>query len=391
MKFYIPSKLQKLDHILKRKYPKEFYHLDKYYYFISKISENYVYSKQNTNYKFTNLNNKYLRKMLGSRYVHRIKKTLSELGILIINHSYKVNEFSKSYRINPNYVSPIISIDLNSKLERKKLYRKKLKIPTKFKKLYEFLNHLEIDYDKAIQHLKNIQPNINLQQYNNYLISIEKIHNKDYFFKNDRNTGRLFTNLTNLKKDFRQFLKLKKENLIEIDVKNSQPLLLNVLCDKLSPHKIIDRNEYNKYKLLSQSGKLYDYFIPLFKKEYDLTLTRQEIKTSFFGKIFFCKLTMNDRYKESKIFKKYFPQIFDIILEYKKYDYCNLAIQLQKMEASIIIEQIALVLSQQNIPILTIHDSILTTPKHINLVYKKIKEVFAIYNLKPCLRINKYN
>ena len=120
---------------------------------------------------------------------------------------------------------------------------------------------------------------------------------------------------------------------------------------------------------------------------------RQEFKKNFFGKIFFSKNSEKYIYKEKKLFKKLFPFISQIIYYYKSNDYKNLAIQLQRVEADIIINRISrrIVEEKPDCFISTIHDSILTTRKNIKYVSHIIRDEFKkIFNLYQKIKIEYY-
>ena len=55
------------------------------------------------------------------------------------------------------------------------------------------------------------------------------IHNGDLFW-NVCHFGRVYNNLTALKKSLRQYLRANNQSLVGCDVTNSQPLLVGLLC-----------------------------------------------------------------------------------------------------------------------------------------------------------------
>ncbi|MBK8552799.1 MAG: hypothetical protein IPL53_17750 [Ignavibacteria bacterium] len=67
---------------------------------------------------------------------------------------------------------------------------------------------------------------------------------------------------------------------------------------------------------------------------------RQKFKKDFFGKIFFCNSRDHYTYKEAKLFKKLFPNVYRIVGHYKKEDYTQLAISLQRAEADLMINKV---------------------------------------------------
>ncbi len=77
----------------------------------------------------------------------------------------------------------------------------------------------------------------------------------------------------------------------------------------------------------------------------------------------------------------------NIISYFKKVNYKDLAIELQRVEADIMINSIVPRLAEKKIFVLTIHDSILTTPNNAELVKEVIMKEFKKFNLQPALKI----
>jgi hypothetical protein len=62
-----------------------------------------------------------------------------------------------------------------------------------------------------------------IHKYFSTLLAAARVAEQVYFFKIDEKAGRVHTSLSNLKKEFRNFLTYDGKRLVEIDVKNSQP------------------------------------------------------------------------------------------------------------------------------------------------------------------------
>ena len=118
--------------------------------------------------------------------------------------------------------------------------------------------------------------------------------------------------------------------------------------------------------------------------EFCVNEERSLFKVRFFRKVFYSKEGENE---EREIFKKLFPSVANIISYYKKVNYKDLAIELQRVEADIMINSVVPRLAEKKIFVLTIHDSILTTPDNVELVKEIIMNEFKKYNLHPTLKI----
>jgi hypothetical protein len=114
---------------------------------------------------------------------------------------------------------------------------------------------------------------------------------------------------------------------------------------------------------------------------------RSLFKIRFFKKVFYSKENPYYISEERKRFTELFPNVSQIISYYKKDDYRNLAISLQRAEAEIMINKVVPKLSEKGIYALTIHDSILTTPDKTETVKKIIlKEFENQYGLIPTIK-----
>lgn len=431
MKIYIPKKLISLkDILIENGYQKEIKHINKYLWFVSKIATFKIFNKT---HEVVHLNNKYLRRIIGTNNTSRIKKILEKLNIVLIDKSYQVNNYSKSYEINEKYISKLTPISiLDNKLEKNiekwsyfdfysinkndnnKIIKNNLNtyninnnssssepyedryfdLFLHFSLCFEFLTIEHEEAEKYISY-KYINEELKYIYYSDCITFIKE----KYFFKIvDPKTGRFYTNITNLPKDLRQFLRYKGEQLIEIDIANSQPFLFNLVISNYSKSAKLSETigSYkgemitDEYRNVTERGKIYEYFTEKWNTEYSQKRTREEIKETFFKKIFFCTNKMNERYPESKLFQKVFPTEYKIIVETKKNDYKYLAYILQKLEAEMIIYTICLKLIKKikDIGIFTIHDSILTTINNIEIVKQiMLKEFQQKFSLMPILKI----
>jgi hypothetical protein len=88
------------------------------------------------------------------------------------------------------------------------------------------------------------------------------------------------------------------------------------------------------------------------------------------------------------LFRTEFPTVFDFICEQKSSGYQELARNMQRAEANLMIDTVCLRLMKHHpeIPVVTIHDSILTTAEHLPTVKRIITEEFARMGLKPTLK-----
>ena len=83
-------------------------------------------------------------------------------------------------------------------------------------------------------------------------------------------------------------------------------------------------------------------------------------------------------------FKKEFPGVYEQIVQQKTYNYKNLARQMQKHEAHVVLDTVANQLMLEDKFFLTIHDSIVTDKSDIEYAIHLMKKAFEEnYNLSP--------
>jgi hypothetical protein len=390
MKGYIPSNL-----ILGAER-----HSDKYFYILTSLYYGKIFDKRNEASSFIPLNGKVLQSVIGGRYKNYLNHLLDK-GIIETDNWYLVGKKSKGYRFTNEFRDvkfrriTIMDENIIRNVEKFKEYQVRGIILPQHKYIYDCLNKVSIKEDKARNFIERYTTKA--EQYNSYSISVDLIVSQNYFFVADSTAGRVHNNITNLSSDLRKFLRYENQELVEIDIRNSQPFLFNLLIqDYLNTYtyplsdlylsygnqSLISYPDIELYKELTSKGIFYEYIIPFFP-----TTSREKFKKKVFSRIFY-----NDekkyQYEEWFTFQDIFPNVAQIISYYKKDDYKNLAITLQRAEAEIIINRIVPKLADKKIFALTIHDSILTTAENSETVKKIILDEFkSQYGLIPTIKI----
>lgn len=161
---------------------------------------------------------------------------------------------------------------------------------------------------------------------------------KKLFFVKDSTAGRIHTNVTGLKKKSRAALRIDGEPLMEIDMVNCQPFLLARMGREES------------FMKMCNDGIIYDHLAS------KLGMTRDDTKELYF-KTIYGRVQYADP-KMRSIFAQEFPQTWATIVQAKKENHANLAVQLQREEVAMM-EVVWADLARASIPFLTIHDAIL--------------------------------
>lgn len=387
-KIYIPSNLSLLG-LIDPEYQDE-ENLDRLQYIINLIYEQRVLYKNTDEY--VPLKALYMRRILGRKTESNGRlnydeyvKILIDKGVIECDRRYIKNEKSFGYKLTEPYASvrhkevAITSNSLQNSINSWQLSR--LPATKVHKHLYKFLQEIEINYDDALQEVDVLQT----QEYNSAKIAIDKLKNKEFFIYNDNFGFRIHTNITNLKSTLRRYITYKTQKLVNIDIANSQPLILllslptSIRCpvdpyfDDIIPDVVM-------YKRLVENGELYDYLM-----EHSEENDRGMFKENFFRETFFGRRTSN-------LFCELFPTIGEQIRRIKKKDYKKLSRIMQRQESKLIISTICRRIMEEHPDtfVLTIHDSILTTRENVNKIRRVMCEEFGKRGLRPKLRVEEY-
>ena len=387
---------------------------------------------------------------IPSYYFENIIKNYKEYVTYLIDNQIIEcdNVYSKQagkslgYKYNDEYVSILMDVFIDKLTLKKRIINNKNKRNDEVKrklKTYKdnYLNNFKIDYDSAIDYLNNsyqealnvlkqskmglnwVKPNPStliysllcspkvpgrpqvldledpkiekrmINRYNSYYIALSSINDNELFFRKNKTNGRIDTNLTNLKSQFKRFIKYDG-NLYQIDIKNSQPFILSLYLNLLltnNPLTNEQKIELEKYSKWTSKGIYYEEFTKTYFNKTGKVLSRKDIKNIMFC-IFFSK---NGSYTpQKKIFKSIFPFILSTIEKMKENKHNEFAIKLQKIESEICIDIICQELDNEDIKYWTIHDAYLVDEKQIDKVTNIIKEQFKLkWGVSPELKIEK--
>lgn len=195
-------------------------------------------------------------------------------------------------------------------------------------------------------------------------------------------TGRHFTPFTNLPRELRGFLRINGKPLVELDIRNSQPLifarkLLAVFRDELPA-------DVAHYIELVQKGTFYAAISQLIEAAGE-QVDPDVLKSSFFAKVFFSAETVNYRWRQ--LFAERFPHISSAITAMKLHDYRHLSRQLMRMESDLIVRTIAARLYRENVTeFFTLHDAFYCPADQVDVLYSTIVEEYKAVGLQVPIR-----
>jgi hypothetical protein len=412
-------------------------------------------------------------------YVHEYKEYLDQLaasGIIErdLSFSHELVKKVRGYKFSDQYSPTIKGIGINYLPIVKKSAKEKdhkLQSCRNNKHLVKWFNpNLTIDYDLAIDYLgtyysemkkeqvllaarEQIIKNtwyedysmkyIDLQQcktknpyesYKRAFMAVDKIKEQEYCLSTDCTINRFHSIITLMPSDFRNFLSYDGEELVSLDIRNSQAFFSLSLLNEENLSEIIsvaqkfnknnnksynrnskplanypsssiileeslqriDNQEIIRYKNLVLSGKIYDYFERIIFDELGITYpSRKALKQEFFRTIY-----SSNRYfgqpgaAPKRAFQKYFPGIYEYFVQLKKLHPDIIPIVLQRWESYTVLQCITKRISKDypEVPSFTIHDGIATTSENIDLVSSIIcEELKALTGYSPTLKKDEWN
>jgi len=352
----------------------------------------------------------YIKKLVpqGDKYL----KALIDLQIIQRSGNAIKGKTSYQYGFTPEYFSKFIALPLsNQKLINRIMKAHELKNKAVsnsirgYSEQVKYLKHMTID--KEFNDFINATYAIGTDKYNSVLASATRIVNNDIFYSVDSTSGRFHSNVTNSAKGLRPFLRINGEQLVNIDVKNSQPFLSTLLLTNpgkvsgmtkntafamlLQSLKVSQSQDVKKYISLVIDGQFYEYLMTEFSKK-GLHLTRSETKVQVLRILFARNRMPKDEInrKARQIFSDRFPtvhRVFSKIRGHQKGDqftsFKRFAILLQRIESHLML-QVILKRIYKELPgtiAVTIHDSIMTgiLTNNVEAVRKILIDEMALF------------
>jgi hypothetical protein len=211
-----------------------------------------------------------------------------------------------------------------------------------------------------------------------YINSIKRLEFKCYNAKRNLTNNRLDTNFTNMCSVMVDDI-CKENNLIQIDLKNSQfTILSHLLKDQL------DSDDYRRFEAVSVSGELYEYVA----NELGLR-ERKQGKNVMFETLFSSR--RNNTTSKLKL-KKIFPSVIKWIDNYKKENGDNnFSIMLQQHESEIFIDGLFRLIKKEKSSLfcLTKHDSLIVKAHDYDKIMAITTSYFISIGLKYSLSVTK--
>ncbi|PRQ79384.1 hypothetical protein CMT60_14350 [Elizabethkingia anophelis] len=431
---YLPENLD-IDSILRDTPPLFRYKRDKFVYILSLIYAIPAQKKKSIEEYggYTPIN----KTILGSTIKDYRKHIdyLKSQGI-VEEDNYIVGTKSRGLRFSEKYRSRLKPVEITDwSLIKNLVYLRKnynKETTQKLSFLKKWFDDLDVDSKEAKVYLdqeyqkdiKTMSHDKSILRYNSRLLPIEKLSIKENFhFFVDKTAGRLHSPITQLKSELRKNLRWKDKTLVSVDIANSQPFLLQSLLDKevfekcrmaeriesVNPSidtgklgdlisSISSKEDVVRFKEIVTSGKFYEEFGKLLKENGELKNVSDEevkdnIKEILFGTVFSKNTAI--RYNNAiKIFKTFFPNVYKVLHFIKEVKHNTLAVVLQNLEADIILHNVCNELNEkypQQVPVFTLHDSVITTEENVDIVKNLIQQATSNYlGNKASLKIERW-
>jgi hypothetical protein len=142
-----------------------------------------------------------------------------------------------------------------------------------------------------------------------------------------------------------------------------------------------------EFKQRVMNGTIYDHLMGMTGYS-----SRGKFKKDFFQGVLYGDNTANYS-KVNKIthaFRATYPTVWEFILESKVGGFEQLARDMQTRESRLVIGQVCgrLALHHPDIPVITIHDSLMTIPEHVPTVVRIMEEEFLRIGLTPKIKVD---
>lgn len=388
--------------------------------FIDMIIRNLARNKDK---EYVPLKSHVIQQQIHNRDFYKLRKALVDNHIIDINHSYTVGCESKGYKLLEPYASSsLVRIALTNRKVIKKVIRNKERFPITIKNpvqksLFSTLQKVVINESEA----RKVIALYNGRSKTNREYGLMRLMHGEYYFHEDLQ-GRIYNNVVNMAKDLREHLSLDNKKLIQIDIVNSQPTffsihllktLLNsqpILANNIGGGGVegeeggIGLNRIYEYMLQSRSalphdiqdfiklceeGSIYECILDAYCKHYpNSKAKRKRFKIRFISEVLYCKNDVKQS-RIRKLFVDLFPNVQMAISKEKATDYKKLALMMQRDEADFVINHVCKTLIEKNpaIPILSIHDALLTTPEYKDDVLLTLANEFAKRNIMPSVKV----
>lgn len=392
----------------------------------------------------------YLRNFIPNRIERDLRHHLIDAGVIESDGHWVVGHKAIAYRLAERFHTKALRLTVKDRrlARRIKEHRGERSYFSLTLDVHKYLRawyeRLEIDVGRATQvALTMDRPFLQLS-----LVEMIASGNQEFSYCKQ---GRVHTVVTRLSRSLRSCLHFQGSPLVNIDVKNSQPLLLGLVllqyrsagnsflnihsfdsCGNdpylhlmagpslhfasssssrnsprdprpsitmsilekeverimgggMSERERLLKPDEVRYVTLCEAGTLYEH---LHERGGLAGISRDEVKVRVFREVLYGQNRAVTGF--TRAFGEAFPNVTEVVRAAKRKDYTHLACLMQRLESTIMINRVCRSLMDEHpdVPVVTIHDSIMTTPDHVGLVSRLIRREFNRVGLTPMLSVD---
>lgn len=313
--------------------------------------------------------------------------------LIYSNDRYKVGGFTKSYKVNPSFITndcTIIEVDEAKIFKKRHCVSDWIDMYPEFTHLINSVYSIRIDLESYYKFIDSIigkkyshtkkrlvgktnEGKIKYVKLNDKIMTPSKAYaikiqalmfNLGHIWFSLSDTRRFYNSAINLPNVSHPFWLIdESSDLVEIDCSNSQPLLLS---------SFINHEQYRKD---TEAGLFYD------KIAEHLGIDRNEVKVLSFKNIFFQEKAINKKW--SVIINEIWPGLIEQIEEIKAES--PLWSRLQSAEADIWIKTC----KESVFTVIVRHDSVVINEKYATIMIDELNKAFKQKGIKPTLKVKK--
>ena len=306
----------------------------------------------------------YLRKVIPDRVERKLRRAVIAAGVLKHDPKYVIGDHAMGYRLREAFHGQIKKVEckdarLAGRMARhcETMYRSDTRVPV-HAHLRGWLERLDIDVSAA-RRIVESTPELAMHA-DLHLTLIDMIRQGHVEFSYCKQ-GRVHSLVTRMAKLLRPTLSINDHPLINIDITNSQPLILATLTHHQPTHRdtppcnpptatttntvsnqpeVIDSSidaltnadDVIRYIRACENGTIYTDLQAAAGLD---SLTRDQVKVKFYREIFFGRNQVVTDF--TRLFDREFPTVMAMIRKMKRMDYSRLACEMQRSESRIMI------------------------------------------------------
>jgi hypothetical protein len=399
-------------------------------------------------HKYFCISDKQLRKLVGGYQLNKVKSQLEKGGVIEIDHHYSTGHFSKRYRLSKKWFDGSLKVvDLRVSISNQN------ELPTsKNEDVWHLSERIELtqwllEHFKQLRFSPELNPVLdenacldfpNLELLETWGWSVQSIHEtsnichaKNLCLLNvykisqfssypqssniqlihSKRVGRLFSPLTSLKREARNYLRNSDgDKLCEIDCNACHAFLLLKLYDSSNLERcdLVAAEKQRYFTMWGRSKRtgiqdFYAHLIELCNGEFE----RKSIKAAFLADFLNVRSSRGLGKEIERVFMNYFPILLGLIKKIKSKRYFpstdpywilagskkptysgQLAVLLMRLESQVFIDEACGLIKKKapNTKVWTIHDSLVVEQKNASFVKDVLHDSFMnVVGYEPLL------